>query len=608
MFWDEKSAWGTGADRVPERAEQDPKFQWNVSAMYARDEDWNADFARLEELVTPLEAMRGTLNSPEAVARLFEAETTLERSADRLYVYAHLREDENTADSVSQGRHARIRAKMAEIGARLAWIEPEILAQPEATLREWTESEALRQHRHPMTKLLRRKPHTLSDKEERLLARASEILSAPYQTYGFLTNADMRFPDVVDANGRPRELSQGRFISFLQDRDRRVRCDAFHRLYETYAGFRNTLACTLSTAVKLNNYRAEVRQHPNALAAALHADHIPPALYEGLIAAVHEALPAFYDYMDLRRRALKLDALDMYDVYVPIVPDYDVKVPFEQAREMVLAACEPLGEEYGAALRGAFESGWMDVYENRGKRSGAYSSGCYDSLPYILLNYQGTLDDVFTLAHELGHSLHSWLANRNQPPRLAAYPIFIAEIASTLNEALLLRHLLATADNDALRAYLLNHLCDAFKGTVYRQTMFAEFEKRIHELDAGGQPLTAATLNTAYYELNAAYYGAVVKSDRAIEAEWSRIPHFYYNFYVYKYATSFCASQALYRRVLESPEGRDGYLGLLKAGGSGDPLDLVRAAGVDLLDPVTLSEAFATFRETVGQLAGLLKT
>jgi oligoendopeptidase F len=459
-----------------------------------------------------------------------------------------------------------------------------------------------------MVKLLRRKPHTLTDREETLLSSAGEVFAAPRQAFSFLTDADMRFPEVTDSAGQKRELSQGRYILFMIDRDRRVRRDAFGAMWKTYGSFKNTLASTLSSHVKLQNLLGRTHNFPSALAAALHDDNIPIALYETLISTVHEALPYFYRYLELRRRQLALSDLDMYDMYVPIVPEYEMKVSFEQARDWVVAACQPLGERYVDVLKTAFTDRWIDIYENRGKRSGAYSGGCYDSLPYILLNYQGTLDHVFTLAHELGHSMHTYLANQTQSPRFAEYPIFIAEIASTLNEMLLLKYLLGKADDPKFRAYLLNQLCDTFKGTVYRQTMFAEFEKLLHEQEAAGKPLTPDSIGEVYYDLNARYYGPAVDADRRIAREWSRIPHFYYNFYVYKYATSFCASQLFIQRVLAGDAPRDQYLDLLRAGGSGDPLELVQRAGVDLADRATLEKAFGAFSEAVDELDAVLRT
>ncbi|MCK4303843.1 MAG: oligoendopeptidase F [Candidatus Eisenbacteria sp.] len=592
---------------VPVREEIDRKHQWDLAVLFESDKPWEEGFEQIDQLVRPLEAMRGQLDSADAIARLFAAETELERLIERLYIYAHLREDEDTANTENQGRMGRIRAKATEVSGRLAWIKPEILSHSEGELRAWTDAPALKKDRFAMVKLLRQKPHILSDKEETLLSRAAEVFSAPQQTFGFLTDADMRFPEIKDSEGRSRELSQGRYITFLIDTARHVRRDAFNGMWETFGTFKNTLACTLSSNIKLQNYKAQVRNFPSALEASMHDDHIPLRLYETLIAATHEALPTFYQYLELRKHQLGLDDLDMYDMYVPIVPEYQIKIPFEQAREWVIEACRPLGQEYVKVLESAFKNRWIDVYENRGKRSGAYSSGCYDSLPYILLNYQGTLDDVFTLAHELGHSMHTWLAQHAQPHRFARYPIFTAEIPSTLNEALLLKHLLQTSDDPKFRAYLLNHLCDSFKGTVYRQTMFAEFEKRIHEMDAGGKPLTPDALAETYYELNGEYYGPGIDADKKIALEWARIPHFYYNFYVYKYATSFCASQILAGRLVESESKCDQYLDLLRAGGSDDPLELIRQAGVDLTDRRTLESAFEGFSDTVAELGKVLK-
>ncbi len=598
---------GATATKVPERSEIDPQFQWDLAALYKTDAAWDHDFARIDEWVKPIEAMRGKLNSAAAINDCLEAQTELDRLVMKLYSFAHLRQDEDLGNSENQARMGRLRPRLAEISGRLAWITPEILAHSEEDLKAWTDAPELKENRYEMVRLLRRKPHTLSDKEETLLSRAAEVFSAPHQAFSFLIDADMKFPEIEDSEGQKRELSQGRFVMFLLDRDRRVRRDAFNGMYDTFSSFKNTLASTLSSQVKLHNYMTKTRHFDSALEAALHDDHIPVTLYNALIDATHKALPHFYKYLDIRKRQLGLDDLDIYDMHVPIVPEYDIQIPFDQARTWIMEALKPLGTEYMKVLETAFTDGWLDVYENRGKRSGAYSGGCFDSLPYILMNYQDTLSNVFTLVHELGHSMHSWLANHTQSPRFARYPIFVAEVASTLNEALLLRYLLKTADDPKFRAYLLNHLCDSFKGMVYRQTMFAEFEKIIHEMDAGGKPLTPETIGSTYYKLNAEYYGPKIDADKQISHEWSRVPHFYFNFYVYKYATSFCASQIFIRRILEDEKSRDQYLDFLRAGGSADPLDLVRRAGVDLADRATLDGAFEIFAKTLCELDEALK-
>ena len=586
---------------VPTRREVPPELTWDLTPLYAAPAAWETDFARLDDLLAPVLALQGQLNSAAAVARLLDAETALDRVLEKLHTYAHLRHDEDTADDANQSREARIRARYAELAAQCAWITPELLAHPEAEIRAWMEAPELKDSRRTLLKVLRNKPHVLSAAEETLLARGAEVFAASEQTYGLLTNADLAFPDVPGPDGRPLPLTEGTYRAHLESSDRGVRKAAFETLLGGYGKLQNTFASTLSATVKAHVYQAQVRHFPSALEAALFDDQVPIPVYDGLISATHEALPAFHRYLDLRRRALGLADLDMYDLYAPLVPSCAAKVPMAEAREWVLAACAPLGADYGAALRTAFSARWIDWPENKGKRSGAYSSGCYDSPPYLLLNYHDRLDDAFTLAHELGHSLHTWLANRAQPPRMAHYPIFLAEIASTVNELLLTHHLLAQRNDPAFRAHLLNHLCDSFKGTVFRQTMFAEFERDLHRWEEEGTPLTAEFLRGQYYELNRKYYGPGLAAHPAIGHEWCRIPHFYYDFYVYKYATSFCAALVFARR-LRAGTGVDAYLGLLRAGGSQDPLDAVAAAGVDLRDAGVLREAFAEFGAVLEEL------
>jgi len=588
--------------RISDRSEADPASTWNLEVMFATPRAWEFEFERLDQWVEPLKSLRGSLHSPAQVFAWFLGESQLDRQLERLYTYAHLRADEDTADTENQGRQARIRARYTEIAGELSWMVPEVLEQDKETLEAWAASEELEDYRYPLQQIIRQKEHTLSAPEETLLSKAGDILSNPQQTYSLLTNADMLFPDVVDDQGQKRELSQGRYVTFLMNRNREVRKRAFGAMYDTYGDVKNTLASTLSGNVKLHNFQAKVRHHKSAVAAALHQDDIPVGLYDNLISSVHDALPTYHKYINLRSRALELPELDMYDMYVPLVPAYDIHVPYEEACTWVLEACRPLGDEYCQVMEKAIRDRWIDVYENRGKRSGAYSSGCYDSNPYILMNYQGTLDHVFTLAHELGHSMHTWLANETQPHHLSSYTIFVAEIASTLNEELLLRYLLKKNPDERFQAYLLNHLCDSFKGTVYRQTMFAEFEKMIHEMDESGTPLTPDAFSEAYTQLNQSYYGPDVKADDRIALEWSRIPHFYYNFYVYKYATSFCASQVFIDQVLSGQVGRDAYLDMLRAGGSAPPLELVRKAGVDLEHPDAFKSAFGHFGNTIGKL------
>ena len=586
---------------VPTRAEVPEALTWDLAPLYAAPEAWEADFARLAEVAAPVLALQGKLDSAAAVARLLAAETALDRLLEKLHAFAHLRHDEDTAHDGNQVREARIRARYAELAAQCAWITPELLAHPEEEIRAWMEAPELKDGRRTLLKVLRNKPHVLSSAEETLLARGSEVLSASEQTYSLLTNADMAFPDIPGSDGQPLPLTEGTYRTHLENPDRGVRKAAFETLLGGYGQLQNTIASTLSATVKAHVYMAQVRHFPTALEAALFDDQVPVAVYEGLISATREALPLFHRYLDLRKRALGLPDLDMYDLYAPLVPACAEKVPMEEARAWVLAACRPLGEEYAGALRTAFDARWIDWPENKGKRSGAYSSGCYDSPPYLLLNHHDRLDDVFTLAHELGHSLHTWMANRAQPHRTAHYPIFLAEIASTVNELLLTHHLLARKGDAAFRAHLLNHLCDSFKGTVFRQTMFAEFERDLHRWEEDGTPLTAEFLRGKYYEMNQKYYGSGLAAHPSIGLEWCRIPHFYFDFYVYKYATSFCAALVFARR-LRAGEGVEAFLGLLRAGGSRDPLDAVAAAGVDLRDAGVLREAFDEFGAVLAEL------
>ena len=591
---------------VPVRRDVPEALTWDLSPLYAEAGAWDADFARLDEAAAPVLAMKGRLDSAEAVARLFAAETALDRLLERLYTYAHLRHDEDTAQAESQAREARIRARYAELAAECAWITPELLTHPEEEIRGWMADPRLADGRRTLEKVLRNKPHVLSEAEETLLARAAEVLGASEQTFSLLTNADLEFPEIPGPGGEGRlPLTEGTYRTYLEHGDRGVRRAAFETLLGGYGKLQHTLASTLSATVKAHVYQAEVRHFPSSLEAALFDDQVPAGVYEGLIAATHGALPQFHRYLALRARVLGLADLDMYDLYAPLVPSCAETVPREQAREWVEEACRPLGDDYGQALRTAFSSRWIDWQENKGKRSGAYSSGCYDSPPYLLLNHHDRLDDAFTFAHELGHSLHTWLANRAQPHRLAHYPIFLAEIASTVNELLLTHHLLGREGAPAFRAHLLNHLCDSFKGTVFRQAMFAEFERDLHRWEEGGTPLTAEFLREQYYELNRKYYGPGLAAHESIGLEWCRIPHFYYNFYVYKYATSFCAALVFARR-LRAGEGVEAYLGLLRAGGSRDPLEAVAAAGVDLSDPGVLQEAFDGFGEVLGELEAAL--
>ncbi len=591
------------------RAEIPAEHTWDLSPLFENDEAWERAFARVDAVDEPLEPLRGKLAaSADNLAAALRIEDDVAREIERLYAYVHLRADEDTANATCAAMKSRTMSKIADLSARLSWIRPEILAIPDERLDELTADSAMAPYGREMELIRRDKPHTLSEKEERLLSLAAEPLGTAAQAFSMLSNADLTFPAVKNEKGAAVELTHGNFITFQESRDRAVRAAAFGAMYDTYETVKNTLAATLDGDTRKRIFNARVRNFESAMAASLHDDNVEPAVYDGLIAAVRGGFPAFNRYIDLRRRQLGIEKLDIYDLYVPIVPDFDMTVPWEQAQEWVRQAVEPLGEEYCRVVDRAFSERWIDVYENRGKRSGAYSSGCYDSPPYMLMNYQPTLSSAFTLAHELGHSLHSWFSNSTRSHLYAEYRILVAEVASTVNEGLLLDYLLQTADDPRLRAYLLHHVCNGFRGTVFRQTMFAEFEKEIHRIVEDGGALTADVLSEHYRRLVDEYHGPGVAADERIGREWARIPHFYYNFYVYKYATGYAAAQAFCARILSGDSAAvDRYRGFLKAGCGKDPLDILADAGVDLRDPAVVAGALDTFGKRTDELAASLE-
>lgn len=577
---------------------------WNLEAIYPDADAWEADFSRIRPLAEAFLAFRGRLS--ESAARLrkaIEALDDFERLGEKVYVYAHLRSDENTADNTNRARVDRVEALFASLAETSAWFDPEIMAIPDETMNCFLDAPELALYRRSLQELLREKPHTLSEPEERLLGTLGDVLGTPSKTFGILNDADLDFGRIRGENGKSRPLTHGSYRRFLESSDREVRKRAFRKMFSTYHKFRNTFASTLDGVVKRHVTGAKIRRYPSALEQALFSDNVPAEVYRNLITAVHGKLDAFYDYMKLRREVMKLDKLDMFDMYNPLVPSCRREYTFAEAVDIVKKALAPLGKEYARNLELAFSQRWVDVPERKGKRSGAYSSGCYDTFPYLLLNYNGTLNDVFTLIHELGHSMHSFYSNQAQHYHYADYSIFVAEVASTTNEMLLFEYLLAETDDRDFRCYLLGHLADEIRGTIYRQTMFAEFELLIHELAEQGVPLTADLMNEKYYELNKLYYGPEVDADRLIAVEWSRIPHFYYNFYVYKYATGMSAAVKLSRNLLSGdPAKREAYFGFLKAGGSRDVLDIMRNAGVDLSTPAPVNAALDYFHETVKRL------
>ncbi len=595
---------------VPDRASIPEEDRWRLEDIFPNDEAWEAAFHELEGLIDKLAAFRGTLGqSGEQLLAFLQLNDEVGQRAEALWGYADMRLDEDTTHPESQGRQARALNLLVRLESAVAFATPEILAIPPEQLERFLqETPGLEGYRHALDEIQRRRPHTLSEAEERLLAMAGEVGQSPAQIFQMINEADIRFPTVRDEAGREVEITHARFLKLMESRDRRVRRETFQGLYATYQKQRNTLAATLAAQVQKNIFFARARRFGSALEAALFPSNIPVSVYTNLIETVRQGLPALHRYMALRKRALGLDEHHMYDIYTPIVPEVTVRIPWQEAQELAAAALAPLGEEYVRVLREGFRSRWIDVYENRGKRSGVYSTGVYGVHPYVLLNYQETLDDLFTLVHEMGHALHTYFSNRSQPYVYANYSIFVAEVASTLNEALLAHHLLERWDDRARRLYVLNHQLDTFRTTLFRQTMFAEFEQQIHQEAEAGRPLTAERLAELYGELNAAYHGPAVVNDEEIRLEWARIPHFYMNFYVYQYATGFSAAQALARRILEEGQPAvEAYLAFLSSGSSDYPLAVLQRAGVDMTSPEPVRQAIQAFHELVQELERLLE-
>lgn len=592
------------------REEIDAKDKWAIEDLYASDEAWTADYNRLKEMIPKLTVFRGRLG--EGAKTLLAMQRTsdeLNELAEKIYVYANQKLHENTDNGIYQNLSGQAQSLLIQLGEAGAYIEPELMELPEGTVERYLEeNKELQAYRQYFENMMRQREHVLGRELEELLASVGELAEAPKDIFSMFNNADIRFPEITGEDGKPVEVTHGRFISLLQSRDRNVRRDAFGALYSVYGKYRNTLAAAYRANVKQEVFYARVRKYGSDLEAALDGSHIPVSVYDNLIAAVHESLPLMHRYVAIRKRLLDVDELHMYDLYVPMVPDAGRRISFEEAKEMVLAGLKPMGEEYLNLLKKGFAERWIDVYENQGKRSGAYSWGAYGTHPYVLLNYEENLNNVFTLAHEMGHALHSWYSDEHQPYIYAGYKIFVAEVASTCNEALLIHDLIEKTDDPAQKMYLINYFLEQFRTTLFRQTMFAEFEKITHGLQENGETLTADRLCEIYYGLNQEYFGENICIDREIEMEWARIPHFYTPFYVYQYATGFSAAIALSGRILEKGESAvEEYKKFLKGGSSMYPLDLLRMAGVDMERKEPVEDAlkiFAQYLDEMERLAG----
>ena len=590
------------------REEIPAEVKWAIEDLYKNDDEWEADFTRLKEHLPELSAYEGRLGeSAQTLLSMQRLCDKMNMLAEKVYVYANQRLHENTDNAVYQNLASRAQSLLVEMSERTSYIEPEIMGLPEGTIEKYLqENGELRVYGQYFENMIRQKAHVLPGEMEKLLASAGELAESPKDIFSMFNNADIRFPKITGEDDTDVEVTHGRFISLLQSKDQRVRKDAFEALYGVYEKFRNTLAATYRANVKQEVFFARARRYGSDLEGALDGSHIPVSVYDNLIHVVHEHLPLMHRYVKIRKKLLGLDELHMYDLYTPMTENSGEHFSFEDAKKTVLEGLAPMGEEYLSHLKDGFEHGWIDVYENQGKRSGAYSWGAYGTHPYVLLNYQGTLNDVFTLAHEMGHALHSWYSDETQPYIYAGYRIFVAEVASTCNEALLIHHLLKKAKDPKNKAYLINYFLEQFRTTLYRQTMFAEFEKITHGLQEAGEALTAERLCSIYYDLNKAYFGEDICIDRPIEMEWARIPHFYTPFYVYQYATGFSAAIALSGKILREGEAAvEQYKKFLKGGSSMYPLELLRLAGVDMEQKKPVEDALLVFSEYLDEMERL---
>ena len=590
------------------RNDIDIKYRWNLEEMYSDDKLWEDDIKKAKELTLDFLKRKGSvMESSTTLLESLRAMEEIDILLERAFVYARMRMDEDNRDSDRQKNLDRITTTLSKLGSDLSFFVPEILDSSETRIREFmSEEEGLDQYSHMLETLLRNQSHVLSENEENILASLSQVNSAPHAIFNMLNNADMKFEDITDEKGNTVELTQGNYISFMQSHNRDVRKDAFEKMYQSYEKLINTISSTYAFSVKNDVVKSQIRKYPSARNAALYPDNIPESVYDNLVKAVNDNLPNLHRYMSLRKKVLGLKNQQMWDVYVPLVELPENEYSFEDGVDIVLKALSPLGEEYCNTLKNGIESRWIDVYETPGKTSGAYSFGSYDSMPYSLMNYSDTLNDVFTLIHEMGHSMHSYYTRKTQPYTYGDHSIFTAEVASTVNESLLIKYLLESEEDIEIRKYLINFYLEQFRATLFRQTMFAEFEHKCHEYVENNGSLTPSWLNEEYEKLNKKYYGSSIEKDDYIKYEWARIPHFYRAYYVYQYATGFSAATSLSKRILEGGDKeREDYLKFLSLGSSQYPVDLLKVAGVDMTSTKPVSEAMQTFNTLLDELERL---
>ena len=591
---------------ITTRNEIDPKYKWDLASMYDSSEAWNSDLAKVAELAEQMTGFAGRLGESGAVLlESLQKKDEMNQILERAFVYARMKRDEDNSNEDAQAMTDKVMAQAAALGAKLAFYTPELIGLGEETiLRFLAEEPGLAVYKFYLECVLREKEHVLSDTEESLLARLSEVLGSADDIFTMLNNADMDFGEIIGEDGQPAKLTHGSYITFLQSHDRKVRQAAFEKLYAKYKSQINTIGATYATSVKTDVIGADIRHYPSARGAACFADNVSEDVYDNLIKVINESLPALHKYLEIRKRVLGVEDLRMWDMYAPLVKIPQKTISYEEAKEIVMEALQPLGEQYLTDLAHGFEDGWVDVYETPGKTAGAYSFGSYDSKPFVLLNYTETLQDVFTVIHEMGHSMNSFYTRKAQPFIYGSHSIFTAEVASTVNENLLIKHLLATEEDPTMRKYLINFQLEGFRTTVFRQTMFAEFEHIVHKHVEAGGSLTPSWLCTEYDKLNSKYFGPSLVHDDFIQYEWARIPHFYSAFYVYKYATGYSAAAAISDLILKN--GPDDYLKFLACGDNDYPVELLKIAGVDMSQPDAIEAGMKTFSALVDELDTLL--
>lgn len=582
-----------------ERKDVENKYKWKVEDIFPSDEAWEKSFSEAEKMIDFSE-FEGKLGDRQIMVRFTQKDQETSKKLERLHLYAHMRHDEDTRIAKYTAMQSRAMSLIIKYSSAIAFVQPELTALPEETLKSYAADPALNDYDYFFRQIIKDKPHILSAQEEKLLAMGGEVYSQFQNVFSMIDNADIQLGEVTDSEGNTIALTHGVYGVILHGEDRDLRKKAFERYYQAYISLTNTIAATYYGNVKKDVFLTQARKYPSCLARALSNEDVDVSVYNNLIAAVNDSLPSMHRYIALRKKMLGLEEQHMYDIYAPLVGDAELKLPYEKACDLVIEGLAPLGKEYQALLRKGFDEGWVDVCETAGKRSGAYSTGIYGIHPFALLNYQQTTHDVFTIAHEMGHSLHTYFSNTNQPYAKADYRIFVAEVASTVNEVLLLKHILSTTEDPALKKYLLNYYLDTIRTTLHRQTMFAEFEAIAHEMVEKGQPLTSENLCEVYLGLNKKYYGDSIVHDKEIAYEWSRIPHFYTSFYVYKYSTGIISAISIANRILREGESAvKDYMAFLSSGGSNDPVSLLKLAGVDLTKKEVFDNAMKEFDEVL---------